>query len=129
MLLYHHSCQYFVQTIIQLILPLTMSNKPYTPSHYISIHVPKSIMQRCKQEHYYIVSSLFIFSLEPIYSVIGLFGNLYKVSFSKDSISCSCDYNFTYPCKHILLIHSSCNQLQNPHWSITGVPIPDPGMS
>ena len=50
-----------------------------------------------------------IFSPEPIYAVIGSYGNLYKLSFSKDSISCSCDYNYTFPCKHILYILHAIN--------------------
>ena len=50
---------------------------------------------------------------EPTLYLLGSFGNEYKLGFSKDSISCSCDYSNSFPCKHILFILRSIHIIHN----------------
>ena len=79
---------------------------PYSPTHYISIDIRKHILQRSKTERFYIMKpvSTFYPSPEPILYLLGSFSNEYKLCFSKDMISCSCDYSHSFPCKHLLFI-------------------------
>lgn len=78
----------------------------YSPTHFISLDIHPSILKRSKEQHFYIIRSVSVFypNPEPILYLLGSFGNEYKLCFSKDTISCSCDYSNSFPCKHLLFI-------------------------
>ena len=80
--------------------------QPYTPTHFVSLDIKPSILSRSKKETFYVIQSLSTFypEPEPVIHLLGSFGNEYKLCFSKDCISCSCDYSGSFPCKHILFI-------------------------
>ena len=88
---------------------ITSTTHQYSPTHFISIDIRPSLLKRSKHERYHIIKSgsSFYPNPEPILYLLGSFGNEYKLCFSKDSISCTCDYSDSFPCKHLLFIFRS----------------------
>ena len=78
----------------------------YTPTHFLCLQILPKILKRSKDERFYIIKSVSSFypNPEPVLYILGSFGNEYKLCFSKDTISCSCNYSHSFPCKHILFI-------------------------
>ena len=78
-----------------------MSYSPVLSSLNLNIYQP--VLSLSKTERYYILDT---HSSGPhyVFTFTGSFGNEYFITFSKSTVSCTCDDNWSNPCKHILFI-------------------------
>ena len=91
---------------------LTMShNNPNNDEHKFSFLVEPKRKLKSTNQIFYIIPTESIFEYQPQFLLTGSYGNEYKLSFTIDSINCSCTYfkspSTMYPqklCKHILFI-------------------------
>ena len=74
------------------------------PIYSITFNVHPITLGRSRNQHFYIIPNGKHSSTDGTFLITGLFGNLYRVTLTKDYITCSCDDKNSSPCKHILFI-------------------------
>ena len=100
------------------ISPLHMPSQNYhcsiPPTYSIPAIIKSSTCRKSRGERFWIIPSDAQSEHKPTILLTGSFGNLYRFQFTKDFITCSCDDNFSRPCKHILFILLAINYKVKP---------------